>query len=175
MLRLARLPVHPPWNDHYGATMSFVRSIAILGVPLAAIGHVVFRQPPLLAISLAGFRIVQVGVAILLCLSMRWLCAAAGLASVRRAWDITTGAFICLWLVPLGGTFYLDFLSLMASKPPTRQFGAFRYALQAILAVPLVVLYVSATLTAKRALAGDRDEKARAGPGESSGGEGVER
>lgn len=171
VLRLARLPVHPPWNDHYGATMKFVRSIALLGVPLAAMGQVVFRQPPLLAISLAGFRIVQVGAAVLLCLSMRWLCAAAGLASVRRAWDITTGAFVCLWLVPLGGTFYLDFLSLMANKPPTREFGAFRYALQAILVAPLVVLYVSATLTAKRALEEARDGKSRAGPGDLPPGE----
>lgn len=149
--RLARLPVHPPWNDHYGSTMRWVRAVALVGVGEAAMRHVVFTHPTLLDISLAGFRIIQVGTMVLFCLSMRWLCAAAGLASLRRSWDITTGMFVCVWLVPLGILFYCDFLSLMAGRAPVRELGAVKYVLEAILAAPFVGLYVSASRMAREA------------------------
>ena len=149
--RLARLPVHPPWNDHYGSTMRWVRAVALVGVGEAAMRHVVFTHPTLLDISLAGYRVVQVGTMVLFCLSMRWLCARAGLASLRRSWDITTGMFVCVWLIPLGITFSCDFLSLMAGRAPVRELGAFKYVVQAILAAPFVGLYVSASRMAREA------------------------
>ena len=141
--RLARLPVHPPWSDHYGAAMRWARAVALIGVAEASMGHVVFAHPPLLDIALAGFRIVQLGTMLLFCVSMRWLCARAELPAARRQWDIATGFFVVLWLIPLGVMFYTEFLTLMAGRPAVRDLGAARYALQAVLAVPFVSLYLA--------------------------------
>ncbi len=164
VFRLARIRVHPPWNDHYGATMRWVRAVAMVGVAEAIVAQIVFSRPPLLEICLAGFRIVQVGTMVLLCLSMRWLCAEAGLPSARRSWDFTTGFFVCVWLIPLGLAFYFDFLALMSGKSSARDLGAAAYVIQAILAAPFVSLYVSTSRIAGEVRTRNDRGLSRAGP-----------
>ena len=161
--RLGRIPVHPPWNDHYGSAMKLVKLVAVLGVAVAAMDHFVFRRPPTLSVFLAIFRIVQMAAVVLLCMSMHWLSKEAGLARALRGWHAATWVFGVLLVLPLLAMSYSDFLTLVGGGTPHRELGMAEHILRGVLALPFVSLFLATSLMDREARRAGADAKPEGG------------
>ncbi len=112
VFRLARLRVHPAWNDHYGASMKFVRMVAVLAVVDAALGFAAFERSRTWVVWLSALGILKVLAFCLLWICYRWVLLAGPFPASRRLWFIAISAFVVMLMVP--GCYYYGFRMLGA-------------------------------------------------------------
>ena len=160
--RLARIPVHPPWNDHHGSAMRFVKYVALIGIAEAVVGHLTFERPPPLVLAVLIYRIALVGASVLLCMAMRWLCSELGLRRALKSWTVTTVAFVAVFASPLAAMYVTDFLTIMAGKKPFRALGPAELLARVILSMGFVLIFVS-TSRMEREASGEATDASRQG------------
>ncbi len=146
VFRLGAVAVH----GRYARVMGFVKVVAVLKVLDTAQAHFIRPLHPAVQFALQAFGLVTLAALIGFCVAMRWFCEKAGLAEAARSWRGTTLLFAVLYAVPLGLLYVAGAVAAVSGTSFHLDIGPLIVLVLAVVAIPLVHLFVS-TSRMKRA------------------------
>lgn len=139
VVRLRRVPV----SDAYRGVMTFVVIMTVYSLAEAVVNHVVFVAPEPLALLGQAIGLAQLAAILMFCLSMVWLCTAAGLIDAAKLWQITLWLFVIIYALPLGLLHLAGMLAMLTGSGFSLDLGAAGLLLLPVFIVPLVMFFVA--------------------------------